>query len=438
MFPKTMSLFSYPTSHAIRIFRFIGATGLLCLPFLTASADNMIFGPASGNWNIATAAGTNWTNSTVSANYRVPNSTDIAFVRGNKTATIDSLVPSISGLRISVNAAGVSTVTIANSGSLTVLTDLLMANVANTTTATLNVSSLGYLSVGTTTTVSSSGTATINTAGTAALGDVQISTGAGSGALNVTGGSLSASAINIGMGNGGTGAVSISGGVATVSGTTFHQVGYRLNSGTTSGTLLLSGGSLTIANGEGGLAIGSNNGATQNVTGSMTVSGGSYNGKFIVGGDGGGSGTGLLTIVGSQATLESSSTSGNGMDLRATGTIRFNLDNTGISTLDISESGLRFSAGSTFVVDGTNYTGGAATFTLIDAASFAGVNFSSVNQSVIGFNGYNATLFADALSSNIMLTVAVPEPSTILLLGMGLGFVLWRSRRAKVKSGAIH
>ena len=65
--------------------------------------------------------------------------------------------------------------------------------------------------------------------------------------------------------------------------------------------------------------------------------------------------------------------------MRSTGDLEFIFDETGISTLSYANEQARFYDGSTILVDGSAYTGGSDTFSLIDAASF----FNTVTPAIV-------------------------------------------------------
>ena len=202
------------------------------------------------------------------------------------------------------------------------------------------------------------------------------------------------------------------------------------------GTLNLNGGALTLTQ-----TSGSNNtekfflnsGSTLNfVDGTHTI-----NERIATYG----ATTSTIRITGSEATINvhQQSTFNANMD--------FVFDANGISTFD-SDSRLGFS-NSTITIDVSAYTGGDATFVLVDTNTFAGTyannggGFGTIgaisNTAVNSWGGgydvtYDQSLFdgdpGDGFTGEITLTLtAVPEPSATALLGLGgLALMLRRKR----------
>ena len=224
---------------------------------------------------------------------------------------------------------------------------------------------------------------------------------------NVSSGSGSVTNVYIGgefAGNPTAGTVTLqTGGVLNVTGDL--QVKRQNQNGT--GTFTATGGSFSANNFYVGLGTAGTGTATLSGSSAATISN-----NTIVGDNSGASG--FLEIVGSNVSL-----SGNSFSLRSTGTLKFTLDATGISTLNFSGTA-NFASGSNLLVDGSSYTGGSAVFTLLDASGFSA--FSST-QSITGFDPllYTTSLSYDAATTSVKLniTAAVPEPQTWLLLGLG-------------------
>jgi|GEM_PF-1834921 hypothetical protein len=122
-------------------------------------------------------------------------------------------------------------------------------------------------------------------------------------------------------------------------------------------------------------------------------------------------------------------------------TLDFVFDSAGISTFD-SDSRLGFSE-STINIDASNYTGGAATFVLVDTELFGGTyannggGFGTVGT-ITAPAGYTATLDqskfdgapGDGFTGEITLAIAaVPEPSSAALLGLGALALIIRRRK---------
>jgi hypothetical protein len=119
-----------------------------------------------------------------------------------------------------------------------------------------------------------------------------------------------------------------------------------------------------------------------------------------------------MKIIGDEATLNFKTFS-QAADNGASGTIRFVLDETGVSTINVAEW-INLEA-STLVVDGSAYTGGAGTFDLITSGSFMPANIADTNKfSITGFaNGAFITQDTDA--NKVTLTV-IPEPKISLIV----------------------
>ena len=223
-----------------------------------------------------------------------------------------------------------------------------------------------------------------------------------------------------------TGTVTIqNGGALTISGTTeVVRTGATIDDAT--GTLNVAGGS--FATGTLLLSGGASNdrdSAIVNLTGgSLTV-----NNATVVGYTAASKTAGFFNVTGSTITAN-----GGSLTVNEFGTMRFTLDTVGVSTLNYSGAAT-FATNSTLTIDGTNYTGGSANFTLINAASLTG-GLATINDSIIGFNSLNYTtnLVFDNANGDVVLQVTslVPEPSTWALIGLGLGVVVWKIRKRRV------
>lgn len=431
-------------------------SGLLAMTALWAPqafGASVVFNVGNGDWNTAS----NWQISGTTP--WVPTGTDTAFIRGNRTANVTSAVPTVQVVSIA-NAAGNPTLNIASTGTLNInngTNNALTIGASTGVTGTLNVNG-GLLSVignsvigntsggivnvnsGTYTSnqsirlgISAGSSGALNVAGGLATVGTSLSVGVdGAGSVLVSGGTLTTSTATVASGVGSTGSISVTAGRLQVSSTDDVFLGGRVT-GTTSGAYTQSGGEVSLGGGDGRLVIGSTNGAGQVINSSATISGGNFSGRFLIGANtDSGAGNGVLTIVGDAATIGSAGTTGTGLELRATGEIVFQLDATGISTLDFSDLNVSMVEGSKLTIDGTAYAGGAQIFTLIDAESFTG-DFALLDKSVFGFApGYSTNLFLE--NNDVKLEIlGIPEPSTWALLGLGLGVLIWRTRERRVK-----
>ncbi len=193
--------------------------------------------------------------------------------------------------------------------------------------------------------------------------------------------------------------------------------------GTGFGVLNLSGGTLQMGavSGTEVLNIGVNT-ATTRSTGIFTVSGGTFDGRLLVGSaiadDVGGD---IFRVVGNGGTIGTASTVGNALEVRASGTLEFIFGATGISTLNYGTSGVggtaSFATGSDLIIDGAAYTGGANTFTLITAGTLSQATKPTI--SLIGFDPKYEAVYDYNTSTDILSVTVVPEPATIGMVGLG-------------------
>ncbi|MEJ6571422.1 MAG: PEP-CTERM sorting domain-containing protein [Akkermansiaceae bacterium] len=197
---------------------------------------------------------------------------------------------------------------------------------------------------------------------------------------------------------------------------------------TNGGTLNLTGGALTLtttsqSNNSGQFHL--NNGSLLNFSGGVHT----INERIQTVGA-----TSIIRITGSAATINVHQQGGFNADMD------FVFDAAGISTFD-SDSRLGFGS-STITIDASAYTGGDATFVLVDTelfnATYAnnGGGFGTIGT-IIAPTGFTATLDQSlfdgdddaGFTGEITLTItAVPEPSSTALLGLG-GLALILRRR---------
>jgi autotransporter-associated beta strand protein len=121
-------------------------------------------------------------------------------------------------------------------------------------------------------------------------------------------------------------------------------------------------------NGSGVLNVGVET-STNRCLGVMTVRGGIFSGRLVVGSDLAGASGDVVRILGSGSTIGSGLTSSNNLVVNSSGSLEFIFDRSGVSTLDFAGPAL-FSAAAKVVVDGSFYRGPAQTFELLRAGSF--------------------------------------------------------------------
>lgn len=420
-----------------------------------SQAASAVFSVPNGDWNTAS----NWQ---ISGTALVPSGTDTAFLRGDRVANITTSATAQVINMSNIENGGAGTINISSTGilgvaaALTTNNAVTMGNVASGT-GTINLNG-GLMTVSGITLVGNAlgsyGEINVNS-GTFSTGQiVRVGSGVGArGSLNVSGGRFATATLNVGYS--GTGVATISGGtvatttlsVSTINGsqgslsissgrlevTNDAYIGERVT-GTTNASYTQSGGTVLMGtSGTSRLMIGATSSSNHNINSTATISGGTYEGRFLIGAaTGAGGGNGVLTIVGDDAIIGSTSSVGNGIELRASGRIVFQLDATGVSTLNYANSNVAFSAGSDLWVDGSAYLGGAQILTLIHAGSFSGGSLATIDESIFGFApGYTTNLFFDGMDLKLEIT-GVPEPSTWALLGLGLGMAVWQIRKRRM------
>jgi len=170
-----------------------------------------------------------------------------------------------------------------------------------------------------------------------------------------------------------------------------------------------------------------NNGAGLNINsgGTLNISGGShiFNERSIM--------NGTFRVTGSNASISMNQIGG------GNGTFDFVFDAVGVSGVYGNLSFPWLSIGATSVtVDGSSYTGGAASFTLINGNEHGNTpDASNFTISGLGDEGVGWTLDitnnlgGSGLGNDIVILNVIPEPSTTILLGLGgLALILRRKK----------
>lgn len=135
-------------------------------------------------------------------------------------------------------------------------------------------------------------------------------------------------------------------------------------------------------------------------------------------------GTASLNVIGDDATLQLSRTNfGSG------GTLSFEFGADGVSSVSMN---YLIAAGATLLVDLTDYTGAAGTFTIVEAnRDNAGSGFISAFSTVTITEGaYVGSSISQNLGTHEIVLTVVPEPGSIALLGglFALFYVMARRR----------
>jgi hypothetical protein len=311
-----------------------------------------------------------WANST-----GLPGASDNVSVNNNATLALD-MNAEISYMALVTTAAGATLNINQADRTLTLGSTLAVGHASQTGVGVVNQSA-GTLSAGGVITINDKGTYNL-TSGTLQAGNtINV---VGNGLLDIKGGTVT-SAVSSVRGFGGTGTVKLQSGSVIMAGTSAVRLDSDL--------FEISGGSLTL---DANVVLGYAKAAE-------------------------------MKIIGDEATLNFktfSQAANNG----ASGTIRFVLDETGVSTINVAEW-INLEA-STLVVDGSAYTGGAGTFDLITSGSFMPANIADTNKfSITGFaNGAFITQDTDA--NKVTLTV-IPEPATLgMFITVGAGLLIGR------------
>jgi hypothetical protein len=192
------------------------------------------------------------------------------------------------------------------------------------------------------------------------------------------------------------------------------------------GTITLTGGSLTVG---GTMFVGNGSTNTANGIGTINLSGSStLNSGATLGSSTQALGSGNFNVNGSLLTVGDGGVS-KPFIVNDFGTVRFNLDAAGPSTLNYAASAVTLNTGAELIVDGTNYTGTGGVFTLINGLSLVGTE-ATVDESVTGFApGYTASISFDSGNGDVLLTI-VPEPASAAALAAG-GLLFASARRRR-------
>ncbi len=152
------------------------------------------------------------------------------------------------------------------------------------------------------------------------------------------------------------GTITITNGGKLVTSSASVVVGRPAAGTTSTGYVNQVGGTLQIggAAGDGVMQIGVN-GATTPCTGILTVSGGTFTGRLLVGSAVAGDSGDKVRIIGDAGIIGATSITGSALEVRASGSLEFVFDATGISTMDYGASGVggtaTFSDGSSIIIN---------------------------------------------------------------------------------------
>jgi hypothetical protein len=320
-----------------------------------ASAQLVVFVPTSGDWNVPG----NWSDGSV------PSASQDPIVNFGNTVTVDTNEGTCGNVYVGQNPNAnppTGTVLFRNGAELTVGNLLLGRDGTNygqfsQMGGVLTVS--GYVSVG-----DAAG------GGTGASGEYDLS----SGLLQ-----LPAAGGYVQVGNQGVGRMLVAG--SAVLDAPALTVG---NTAGSSGSQLFQwGGTVNVTN----FTIGSTAGESNC---SYTISAGAaqWSGLLLV--------QDLLTVQGTEFSLQGTAGSGVGLQLTGAGTLQFQLDALGIAPIQLNGSRLSIAAGSKLIVDGSKYSrwnGSPGSFTLIHQGGYAGqTSFTATNVTFIGFGNLTPTL----------------------------------------------
>ncbi len=184
----------------------------------------------------------------------------------------------------------------------------------------------------------------------------------------------------------------------------YSDVGRRAQTAGAVGTLRISGGTFQSGDSAGSEVV--SIGGDLSATGLLEVSGtGTFVGRAIIGSNDTGDSNDVFRIIGSNVTVGNTSTAGqNSLEFRESGSLEFVFDAAGIATASFQEV-VTFATGSPgIVVDGSAYTGGAATFTLLEAGTI------SATAPPITLVGFASGTTYSWNSTTDEFSVTVPEP----------------------------
>ena len=136
-------------------------------------------------------------------------------------------------------------------------------------------------------------------------------------------------------------------------------------------------------------------------------------------------GNAALNIIGDAAL----SATGGGFTFGSNGTLSFEFSSTGVTELELNHL---TADTATLDVDLSNYTGGAGTFTIVDANSDnVGQEFNSIFSTVNLTEGAWAGSFVTQnLTTDLITVTVIPEPETFsMLLGLSAALLLFTRRR---------